>query len=246
MIVPDLETTGTNITKDKIVEIAMTKLDKQFNIISTLHLFINPEMHIPEEASAIHGITDEDVKGALPFDKRAQVIFDFIKDEEYFCGYNVKFDGMILERQLNEAGFEFDIMKKKLIDELKIWNTHEPHTLTGAMKRFLNIEHEDAHTATGDVQAVIDLFYPMLVEFGVSDLTLDELSEKYGLSNDMVGGRAERDENGDLILKFGTKYMGRKVKNLPMGDLDWLLYTSNIDAELKYLIHKEMKRLGRV
>ena len=129
----DLETTGTNIQKDRIVEISCTKVypNGKEEIKSRR---INPEMHIPEEASAVHHITDEDVKDEPTFRQIAKSMYQFFEGCD-LAGFNSnRFDVPLLVEEFHRVGLDFDLSKRKLVDVQNIYHKLEPRTLVAAYK----------------------------------------------------------------------------------------------------------------
>ena len=142
----DLETTGVDTTKDRIVEISMVKVMPDGEEIVRTRL-INPQMHIPEDASAIHGITDEDVKDAPTFAQIAKSLSQFIEGCD-FGGFNSnRFDLPILVEEFLRAGVDVDFRRRKFIDVQNIFHKMEQRTLVAAYKFYCDKNLEDAHSA---------------------------------------------------------------------------------------------------
>lgn len=152
----DLETTGINIAKDRIVEISIVKvLVNGEKKIKTLK--INPTIPIPLETSLIHGIYDEDVKDAPTFKQVAKEVAEFLKGAD-LCGYNVlRFDIPVLVEEFLRAGINFDTSNRKVVDAQKIFHMMEPRTLTAAYKFYCQKELVDAHSAEADTLATFEV-----------------------------------------------------------------------------------------
>ena len=148
----DLETTGINIAADRIVEIAWLKVDLNGNETSKTQR-INPEMPIPEKVTAIHGISNEDIKDAPTFNEIARTLAKEIEGCD-LAGYNsIRFDIPLLAEEFLRAGVDIDLSKRKFVDVQVIFMKMEPRTLTAAYKFFAGKELSDAHSAEADTLA---------------------------------------------------------------------------------------------
>ena len=157
----DLETTGTQITKDRIVQIAIIKLlpngeQQEYNQL------INPTIVITDEIALIHGITNERVKNSPTFREKAEEIADFIGDSD-LAGYNSnKFDIPVLAEEFLRAEFEFDISNRRFIDVQNIFHKMEQRTLAAAYQFYCDKKIENAHDALYDTRATLDVFVAQL------------------------------------------------------------------------------------
>lgn len=152
----DLETTGLNIGKDKIIEIALLKVNPDGSEEIKTWL-VNPEMQISEEALAIHGISNDDLKDKPTFVQIAKEILSFL-DNCDLAGYNSnKFDLPLLMEEFLRVGLDFDIRGRKFIDVQNIFHKMEPRTLTAAYKFYCNQELVDAHQAESDTRATYEV-----------------------------------------------------------------------------------------
>ncbi|MEY3873439.1 MAG: hypothetical protein RL363_160, partial [Bacteroidota bacterium] len=148
----DLETTGINVSTDKIVEIAIVKISPDGTQVIKRKL-INPEMPIPKSASDIHGITNEMVKDAPTFKSVANEIKQFIEGAD-LAGYNSnRFDIPMLNEEFLRAGVSVDVESRKLLDVQKVFHMMEQRTLTAAYKFYCQKNLEDAHSAEADAVA---------------------------------------------------------------------------------------------
>jgi len=170
----DLETTGTNLQNDRIVEISVVKIfpDGEREVKTRL---INPEMHIPEESSAIHGIRDEDVKDAPNFRQVSKNLFIYLEGCD-LGGYNIaKFDVPMLMKEFSRAGMNFTIEDRKIIDAYTIFCKLEPRNLKAAYKYFCSKDLENAHSSQADTLATVDIFEAQLKKY--SALQKEQLPE---------------------------------------------------------------------
>lgn len=210
----DLETTGTNITHDRIVEISVLKVfpnGKQD--IKTKR--INPEMPIPAESTAIHGITDEDVKDAPTFRQVAKSLADQIEGCD-LAGFNSsRFDIPLLAEEFLRVGLDVDFSKKKLIDVQIIFHKKEQRTLEAAYRFYCDKNLEDAHSAEADTLATFEVLKAQLDKYDDLPNDMAKLAEEYSFFNDNVdlAGRIIRNENGIKVFNFG-KHKGKPVSEV--------------------------------
>ena len=157
----DIESTGLDVAKDRIVEISCVKVYPDgHEDVKTRR--INPEMHIPEESTAIHHITDDDVKDCPPFRQIAKSLAQWIGNSD-IAGYNsTKFDVPLLNEEFLRAGVDFDFRKRNLVDVQNIFHRMEQRTLVAAYKFYCGKNLDDAHTAEGDTQATYEVLKSQL------------------------------------------------------------------------------------
>lgn len=218
----DLETTGTNISNDRIIEIAVLKMMPNGEVLRKTNL-VNPTIPIPEETSLIHGIRDEDVKDKPTFKELAKDYAKFLEGAD-LGGFNIlKFDVPMLVEEFLRAGVEFDYSRKKIIDAQKIFHLMEKRTLSAASRFYLNKDLQDSHTAEADAQASMEVLIAQVERYLGQDVT-DGLGNKVGeIQNDMealgkltsselidLAGRFIRNSKGEEIINFGK----HKNKNL--------------------------------
>ena len=142
----DLETTGVDTARDRIVEISMVKVMPDGEEITKTRR-LNPGMHIPEEASAIHGITDDDVRDCPTFAQVARSLEQFIRGCD-FGGFNSnRFDLPVLVEEFLRAGVDVDFKRRKFIDVQNIFHKKEQRTLVAAYKFYCDKDLEEAHSA---------------------------------------------------------------------------------------------------
>ena len=206
----DLETTGVDTSHDRIVEISMVKVgvdgEKQ---VKTRR--INPEMPIPAEATAVHGISDEDVKDEPTFKQIAKSLAQFIEGCD-FGGFNSnRFDLPMLVEEFIRAGVDVDFKRRKYIDVQNIFHKKEQRTLVAAYKFYCDKNLENAHSAEADTMATYEVLEAQIERYGDIGNTVEELAEfsTHGQSVDFAG-RIALNEKGEEVFTFG-KYKGRTV-----------------------------------
>jgi DNA polymerase-3 subunit epsilon len=222
----DLETTGTNIGTDRIVEISMLKIETDGNeLMKTFR--INPEMKIPAEVTKIHGITDEDVSGKPTFKELGHEIAAFIGNAD-LAGYNSnKFDVPLLAEEFYRAGIDFDVQSRNLIDVQNIFHQMEQRTLSAAYRFYCDKNLENAHSAEADTIATYEILKAQLDRYKDADFTDKEGKTSKPVVNDMeklsvfttVRKRADLvghigfNEKGEETFAFG-KYKGQTVEKV--------------------------------
>ncbi|MDU1891102.1 MAG: 3'-5' exonuclease [Dysgonomonas sp.] len=238
----DLETTGTDTVKDRIVEISYLKVftnGKQE--IKTRR--INPEMPIPPTASAIHGIYDEDVKDCPTFKQVAKSLADQMEGAD-LAGFNSsRFDIPLLAEEFLRAGVDIDFSKRKMIDVQIIFHKKEQRTLEAAYKFYCDKTLTDAHSAEADTLATFEVLKAQLDRYPDLENDMEKLAAEFSFFNNNVdlAGRIILDENGVEIFNFG-KHKGKAVadvlKNEPsfyawMMDADFPLNTKQVLTKIK-------------
>lgn len=221
----DLETTGINITKDRIVELSYIKvLPDGSDVRKTIR--VNPGMHIPEQATAVHHITDEDVKDKPLFKEIAKTL---AKDFEGcdFAGFNSnRFDIPLLMEEFLRAGVDFDISKRKFIDIQTIFHKMEQRTLTAAYKFYCDKDLDNAHSANADTEATYEVLQAQLDRYPNLENNVDFLS-KFSSQNRNVdlAGRIILNDNNVEVFNFG-KYKGQPVEEVlkrDSGYFGWMM-----------------------
>ena len=221
----DLETTGTNINSDRIVEICYLKVYPNGNEESKT-LRINPEMHIPEDASAVHGIYDEDVKDCPTFKDVAKKIASDIEGCD-LAGFNSnRFDIPVLAEEFLRADVDLDMTRRKFIDVQVIFHKMEQRTLVAAMKFYCGKELEGAHSADADTRATYEVLQAQLDRYPELQNDIAWLSEfSSHTSNVDFAGRIVYNEQGVEVFNFG-KYKGMPVREVLQRDpgyYSWIL-----------------------
>jgi DNA polymerase-3 subunit epsilon len=218
----DIESTGVNITHDRIIEIAFIKLMPNGDVLRKNNV-VNPGIPIPPESSVFHGIYDEDVKDKPLFKEVAKDYAKFIEGAD-LAGFSImKMDVPMLVEEFLRAGVDFDYQRKKIIDAQKIFHLMEKRTLSAAYKFYVNKELQESHTAEADAEASMEVLLAQLGKYDGQDVT-DISGKKIGeIKNDMevlsklvasdmvdLAGRMIKNDKGEEIFNFG-KHKNKKV-----------------------------------
>jgi len=239
LVVLDLETTGTWIDQDRIIEIAMIKCTPQGDR-ETYDKRINPGIPIPPAVSELIGITDEDVKGAPMFKDIAEEVMAFIEGCD-LAGFNAaRFDLPLLRREIYDAGLKFNWEHVKVYDAQKVFHLNEKRDLTAAYNFYCNKSLENAHTALADTQATLEILEAQADRYGEGDHALDSLRRfQYEQNADFVDDeRKFRWWNGKAYMMFGKyakKYSLQEVAQKDPGYLEWIA-SAEFSEEIKTLV----------
>lgn len=227
----DLETTGINVAKDRIVEISILKVYPNGNKESKTWL-VNPVVEIPEEASAIHGITNEKVVNEPTFKELAQEISVLMSDSD-LGGYNSdRFDIPLLAEEMLRAEVEFDMKNRVAVDVQTIFHKMEKRTLEAALKFYCDKDLTNAHSAAADTEATYEVLKAQLDRYEDLDNDIKKLSEftQRKKSLDFAGFIIE-DKNGDALFSFG-KHKNKKVKDVLANEPGYYGWIQNADFPL--------------
>ncbi|MBO5875293.1 MAG: 3'-5' exonuclease [Alistipes sp.] len=237
----DLETTGVDVSKDRIVEISLVKvMPDGEEIIKTRR--INPEMHIPAEATEIHHITDEDVKDCPTFRQIAKSLYQFMEGCD-FGGFNSnRFDLPMLVEEFLRVGVDVDFKNRRFVDVQNIFHKKEERTLVAAYRFYCNRELDAAHSAEADTLATYEVLKAQLERYNDLENDIEALA-KYSTRNETAdyAGRIGYNDKGEEIFLFG-KYKGRTVTEVFSSDqsyYSWLMngdfpqYTKKILTEIR-------------
>lgn len=244
----DLETTGISITNDRIVELCYIKVYPNGNEESK-SMRINPEMHIPETSSAVHGIYDKDVEDCPTFKQIAPELARTFEGSD-IAGFNSnRFDVPMLVEEFLRAGVNIDLSKRKLIDVQNIYHKMERRTLSAAYKFYCGEDLEDAHSAFADTKATYEVLKAQLDRYP-DDLqnNVQFLSDFSRMTNNVdFAGRMVYDDKGTEVFNFG-KYKGQSVTEVLRRDpgyYSWILqgdFARNTKQILTQIRLREMNR----
>ena len=209
----DLETTGTNIVKDRIVEFSYIKVYPD-GTEETKSRRLNPEMHIPEAATAVHHISDEDVKDAPTFKQVSKALLAIFEGCD-IAGYNSnKFDVPLLIEEFARVGLNFDISGRHFVDVQNIFHKMEQRTLVAAYRFYCGKELEGAHSALADTRATYEVLKSQLDRYDSLENDVEKLADfsRAGKAIDLAA-RFVLDDNDVPVLNFG-KHKGKPVKEV--------------------------------
>jgi DNA polymerase-3 subunit epsilon len=207
----DLETTGTDVATDRIVEICIIKVHPDLTRETYLER-LNPTIPIPAQSSAIHGIYDDDVRNSPSFEYKAQEIFDFLQDCD-LAGYNSnRFDIPLLIEEFLRVNDKYDLSDRKFVDVQNIFHKMEQRTLVAAYKFYCDKELVNAHSAEGDVIATLEVLMSQLDRYSELENDVDFLAEfsKGNRNNVDFAGRIGLNDAGEEIFNFG-KHKDKRV-----------------------------------
>ena len=233
----DLETTGTNISTDRIVEISVVKIMPDGEeIVKTMK--INPTIPIPIETSMIHGIYDKDVKDAPTFKSIAKSLAEFLNGCD-LGGFNcLKFDIPLLVEEFARVEVDFDISSRKFVDAQKIFHMMEKRTLTAAYKFYCGKSLDDAHSAEADTLATAEVIKAQVEKYEGQEV-VNPMGKVVGtMANDMknlhevsaanmvdLAGRFVTNDDGVEVFNFG-KHRHKPVEDVlkaEPGYYDWMM-----------------------
>ncbi len=254
----DVETTGLNVLRDRIVQIALIKYQKHKPQPIELQLLINPEIPISEESISIHGFTSQDLANKPTFLQVGEQLFDFIGDAD-LAGYNAaRFDIPMLIEEFDRIGLVFDMTGRRIIDVQRIFYKMEPRTLKAALKFYCQKDLVDAHDAMADTRATVEIFKGQLTHYEGKTLeneegktieapikkdiqALSDFTNDYNIID--ATQRLKYDQNGIMVFNFG-KYIGQPVAEvLAVKDKNyahWIL-EKEFSAQVKQTIRQVVK-----
>lgn len=245
----DLETTGANVMVDRIVELSVVKImpDGSREIKTRL---LNPEMHIPEEATAIHHITDDDVKDKPTFRRISKNLAIYFEECD-LAGYNInKFDIPMLAKEFARCGVPFSLKGRRIIDVYTIFCRMEPRNLAAAYRFFCGKKLEGAHGAEADALASLEVFESQLKRY--SNMPPDEFPESidsfpktlddlHAFCNQTNPERIDRNgrfkwRDGEAVCSFG-RHNGATLKSLAVEYPDFLrwILRGDFDDDVKMI-----------
>ena len=227
----DLETTGIDIGKDRIVEISILKIFPNGNKESKTWL-VNPTIPIPHETTLVHGITNEKIANEPTFIELSSQIHNMIKDSD-LAGFNSdRFDIPLLAEELLRAGVDFDMKNKVSVDIQTIFHKKEERTLSAALKFYTGNSLENAHTAEADTNATYEILKAQLDRYPDLENDMKMLSEfttRKKIAD--FAGMIAFDKDNEEIFTFG-KHKGKKVNNVLESEPGYFSWIQNADFPL--------------
>lgn len=221
----DLETTGTNITHDRIVEISLIKIMPNGEELERT-IRINPEMHIPEEATAVHHITDADVANCRTFKMIAKDLAQSFTGCD-IAGFNSnRFDIPMLDQEFQRAGVKFDFTKPRFVDVQTIFHKKEQRTLIAAYKFYCGKDLTEAHSANADTRATYEVLKAQLDRYEDLPNDIAALSDYSSMNRNVdLAGRLIYNDKREEVINFG-KYKGQiasEVLRKDPGYYSWIM-----------------------
>ena len=245
LIFLDLETTGLRIGTDRIIEIAIIRLSPNGDVTERVRRF-NPEMSIPPEATAIHGITDEDVANEAPFSTRARSLLQLLEPCD-LAGFNLRrFDLPMLFSEFRRSALSFNAGDREIVDVQMIFHREEPRDLAAAVRFYLHRELEDAHSALADIRATAAILTAQLNQYPHLPRDLGELNQ---YCDEIQPFEAEVDrwflatEDRGRIFRRG-KHRDRPLAELARDEPDylrWMLSADDMDEGVRDVVRAALK-----
>ncbi len=241
----DLETTGIDVDRDRIVQIAVVRVSPDGRR-AALDSLVNPERPIPPQATAVHGIRDEDVRDAPTFAQLRSEVEEMFKEAD-LAGFNsIRFDLPLLQAELKRAGGFLDLRGVRHLDAMRIFHAMEPRDLSAACRFYCDRELTGAHNALADVNATLDVLDAQLARYQELPRDLDEL---HRFCNPDEGKYLDRKrkliwtDDGEAMFTFG-KFNNRTLQEvcaLPDGRsyLEWIL-TKDFGEDLKAILREAL------
>ena len=235
----DLETTGLNITNDHIVELSIIKVFPDGHEEEKTRR-INPGMPIPAEATAVHHITDDDVKDCPKFKQIAKSLAQMFEGCD-IAGFNSnRFDIPMLAQEFSNAGVDVDFSKMRFVDVQSIYHKKEPRNLIAAYKFYCGKDLTEAHSANADTRATLEVLKAQLDYYDDLENDIEKLSEmSFSGKNIDLAGRIVKNEKGEAVFNFG-QYRGKTVESVLKSTpqyLDWI-EKSDFPANTKDVVRR--------
>jgi len=237
----DLETTGINVSNDRIVELSVLKISPNGKE-EWMSTRVNPEMAIPPKSTAIHGIKDEDVAKSPVFKEVARNLAAFLEGCD-LAGYNaIKFDIPVLAEEFLRVNIDFSFIKRRYVDVQVIFHKKEQRTLSAAYQFYCKKDLEGAHGSKADTAATFEILKSQLDRYKDLENDVEKLADFSSFNSNVdFAGRIILDENGIEVFNFG-KHKGKPVEvvfNEEPAYYSWMmngefpLYTKKVLTEIK-------------
>ncbi|MDH3424900.1 MAG: exonuclease domain-containing protein [Gemmatimonadota bacterium] len=225
----DLETTGLDLKNDRIIELAFIKITPAGDVLERERRF-NPGIPIPPEATAVHGISDADVADEVEFCRTARSLADMFDDCD-LAGFNVRrFDIPMLLHEFHRCGVDFDMEGRFVVDMQNIFHREEPRDLSAAARFYLQRDHEEAHTALGDIRTSAGVLGAQLRRYPhvPRDLAgLHAYCEEYAPTRTELDRWFSPPEEGRVFRR--GKHKGRPLEEIAREAPDYLLWMVGAD-----------------
>jgi len=225
----DLETTGVDPGTDRIVEISILRVEPDGSRVTRTRR-INPGRPIPEGATAVHGIRDEDVADAPSFRQIAKGLAETLEGAD-LAGFNVaRFDIPLLDREFRDSGFDLGLDKRRIVDAMTIFHRMEPRDLSAATRFYLGREHSGAHEAEADVAASFEILEAQLERYDDLPQTVDALDAWLRRIPENAADQSGKfvHEDGRVVFNFG-KHKGKLLAEVAASAPDYLQWILGSD-----------------
>jgi DNA polymerase-3 subunit epsilon len=244
LVVFDIESTGLNPRQDRIIELSAVKLNPD-GTEEVRTWLMNPTVDIPPETTAIHSISNEDVKDCPTFSDKAEEIFAFFTGCD-LSGFNVdRFDIPCLEEEFARTGRNFGVSQRRHVDVQRIYHRMEPRDLSAAVRFYLGRNHDGAHGAEADARATAEVLKAQMTRYPELPRTTAEMDE-YLVPRDPLNADRQgmiRWIDGAWCINFGKK-RGERLVNLLARERNYLRWIVNgaFDTELRQIVNDLLER----
>ncbi|MCX7819650.1 MAG: 3'-5' exonuclease [Kiritimatiellae bacterium] len=215
LVVFDIEATGTDPGSDRIIDLAVIRLEPDGSR-SAREFRFHPGIPIPPAATAVHGIRDEDVRNCPPFEQRAEEVERWFRDAD-LAGFNIaRFDVPLLRAEFRRANRQFSLEGRRLVDAQRIFHMKEPRTLSAAARFYVGVEHVGAHGALADAEMTLRVLERQIERYEDLPREVPALSEWCFPTNTDAAdleGKLRWTPEGELVLTFG-RFKGRTLREL--------------------------------
>ncbi len=236
LVVFDLETTGIDVEKDRIVQIALIRVEPD-GARDEWESLVNPEQPIPAESTAIHGISDDDVRDAPTFSQLRAEVEERLAGAD-LAGFNsIRFDQPLLEAELVRAGGKPDFQGVRHLDAMRIFHTMEPRNLGAAYRLYCDEELVGAHGALADSRATLEVLDAQVGRYDEVPADIDALHRFCNPDEGKFVDRTRKfafDDQGEAVFTFG-KMRNVRLRDADRGYLEWML-NKDFSAEVKEIL----------
>ncbi len=244
----DLETTGLSTSNDRIIELALIKVLPSGDVLEKVRRF-NPGIPIPAAATEVHGITDADVADEEPFARRARSLAALLADAD-LAGFNIRrFDVPMLLAEFRRADVPFEVAGRRMIDMQTIFHREERRDLSAAARFYLGREHEEAHTALGDIRTSAAVLSAQLSQYDHLPRDLDGL-QAYCDQHAPFETAVDRwfEDTGDGLIFRRGKHRGRRLEEVARDEQDylaWMMGADDMDPDVLSVVRGAIEAVGR-
>jgi DNA polymerase-3 subunit epsilon len=243
LVVLDLETTGTDPATDRIVEVSAIRVEPG-GTRGSLTRRVDPGRPIPPEATRVHGISDDDVRGQPTFPALAPELLEYLADAD-LGGFNIlRFDGPLLAREFADAGLDLGLEHRRVLDVMTIFHRKEPRDLSAAVRFYLGRELAGAHSASADTEAALEVLDAQLGRYPDLPRGVDDLARWCRQAPADAADRSGKFvwRGGRVVLSFG-KHQGKSLQEMAReqpGYLEWIL-KSDFPADARRLVEEALR-----